>query len=146
MIHNAWQWLKLFFLEIHKWRKSIWPHESISTCTFCLDKTYKWSFLIGIISNYIHQKFGIWEILQIFCMVILGQLILHNRLCDHPWTILETNPKCESKMWEMFILNPMFIFKLFMPLKIQINSKKSGFGRKNQLKTWQHLGQRYMLH
>ncbi len=27
-------------------------------------------------------------------------------------------------------------FKRFLPLKIQINSKKPGFGRKNQLRTW----------
>jgi hypothetical protein len=31
------------------------------------------------------------------------------------------------RMWEILIL------KWFLPLKIQINSKKSGFGRKNQL-------------
>ncbi len=30
----------------------------------------------------------------------------------------------------------MLIFKLFMLLKIQINSKIPGFGRKNQLRTW----------
>jgi hypothetical protein len=34
------------------------------------------------------------------------------------------------RMWE--ILN----FKWFLPLKIQINSKKPGFGRKNQLRMW----------
>jgi hypothetical protein len=34
------------------------------------------------------------------------------------------------RMWE--ILN----FKWFLLLKIQINPKKSGFGRKNQLRTW----------
>ncbi len=34
------------------------------------------------------------------------------------------------RMWEILIL------KWFLPLKIQINSKKPGFGRKNQLKTW----------
>jgi hypothetical protein len=28
---------------------------------------------------------------------------------------------------------------VILPLKIQINSKKPGFGRKNQLRTWQHL-------
>ncbi len=28
------------------------------------------------------------------------------------------------------------IFKWFLPLKIQINSQKPGFGRKNQLRTW----------
>jgi hypothetical protein len=32
-----------------------------------------------------------------------------------------------------------FIFKWFLPLKIQINSQKPGFGRKNQLRTWYHL-------
>ncbi len=34
------------------------------------------------------------------------------------------------KMWEILI------FMWFLLLKIQINSKKSDFGRKNQLKTW----------
>jgi hypothetical protein len=34
------------------------------------------------------------------------------------------------KMWEILI------FKWFLPLKIQINFKKPGFGRKNQLRTW----------
>jgi hypothetical protein len=34
------------------------------------------------------------------------------------------------KMWEILIFN------WFLPLKIQINSKKPGFGRKNQLGTW----------
>jgi hypothetical protein len=34
------------------------------------------------------------------------------------------------RMWEILI------FKWFQPLKIQINSKKPGFGRKNQLRTW----------
>jgi len=33
------------------------------------------------------------------------------------------------KMWEILIL------KWFLPLKIQINSKKPGFGKKNQLRT-----------
>ncbi len=39
------------------------------------------------------------------------------------------------RMWEILI------FKWFLPLKIQINSKKPGFGRKNQLRMWEHLGQ-----
>jgi hypothetical protein len=30
----------------------------------------------------------------------------------------------------------ILIFKWFLPLKIQINSKKPGFGRKNQLRMW----------
>jgi hypothetical protein len=34
------------------------------------------------------------------------------------------------KMWEILI------FKWFLPLKIQINSKKSGFERKNRLRKW----------
>ncbi len=34
------------------------------------------------------------------------------------------------RIWEILIL------KRFLPLKIQINSKKPGFGRKNQLRTW----------
>jgi hypothetical protein len=34
------------------------------------------------------------------------------------------------RMWETLI------FKWFLPLKIQINFKKPGFGRKNQLRTW----------
>jgi len=34
------------------------------------------------------------------------------------------------RMWEILIL------KWLMPLKIRINSKKPGFGRKNQLRTW----------
>ncbi len=34
------------------------------------------------------------------------------------------------RMWEILI------FMWFLPLKIQINSKKPGFGRKNQLRTW----------
>ncbi len=34
------------------------------------------------------------------------------------------------RMWEILI------FKWFLLLKIQINSKKPGFGRKNQLRTW----------
>ncbi len=34
------------------------------------------------------------------------------------------------RMWEILIL------KWFLPLKIQINSQKPGFGRKNQLRTW----------
>jgi hypothetical protein len=29
-------------------------------------------------------------------------------------------------------------------MKIQINSKKPGFGRKNQLRMWKHLGQWHM--
>ncbi len=39
------------------------------------------------------------------------------------------------KMWEILI------FKWILPLKIQINSKKSGFERKNQLRTLKQLGQ-----
>ncbi len=38
------------------------------------------------------------------------------------------------------------IFKWFLPLKIQINSKKPGFERKNQLKMWSNLGQRHKSH
>ncbi len=34
------------------------------------------------------------------------------------------------RMWEILI------FKWFLSQKIQINSKKPGFGRKNQLRTW----------
>ncbi len=34
------------------------------------------------------------------------------------------------RMWEILIL------KWLLPLKIQINSQKPGFGRKNQLRTW----------
>jgi hypothetical protein len=34
------------------------------------------------------------------------------------------------RMWEILV------FKWFLLLKIQINSKKPGFGRKNQLRTW----------
>jgi hypothetical protein len=34
------------------------------------------------------------------------------------------------RMWEILI------FKQFRLLKVQINSKKPGFGRKNQLRTW----------
>jgi hypothetical protein len=34
------------------------------------------------------------------------------------------------RMWEIFI------FKWYLLMKIQINSKKPGFGRKNQLRTW----------
>jgi hypothetical protein len=34
------------------------------------------------------------------------------------------------RMWELLIL------KWFLLLKIQINSKKPGFGPKNQLRTW----------
>jgi hypothetical protein len=34
------------------------------------------------------------------------------------------------KMWEILI------FKWFFLLKVQVNSKKACFGRKNQLKTW----------
>jgi hypothetical protein len=37
------------------------------------------------------------------------------------------------RMWEILI------FKWFLLLKIQINSKRLGFERKNQLKTWSHL-------
>ncbi len=44
------------------------------------------------------------------------------------------------RMWEILIL------KWFLLLKIQINSKKLGFGRKNQLRTWSHLGQRHKPH
>jgi hypothetical protein len=36
------------------------------------------------------------------------------------------------RMWEILI------FKWFLILKIQINSKKLGFGMKNQLQTWYH--------
>ncbi len=34
----------------------------------------------------------------------------------------------------------IWILKRFLPLKIQINSKKPGFGRKNQLKNMVTLG------
>ncbi len=44
------------------------------------------------------------------------------------------------RMWEILI------FKWFLLLKIQINSKKPGFGRKNQLRTWWHLGQWHRPH
>jgi len=37
------------------------------------------------------------------------------------------------RMWEILI------FKWFLLLKIQINSKRLGFERQNQLKTWAHL-------
>jgi hypothetical protein len=37
------------------------------------------------------------------------------------------------RMWEIFIL------KWFLPLKIQMNFKKTSFRRKNQLRTWEHL-------
>jgi hypothetical protein len=40
------------------------------------------------------------------------------------------------RMWEILI------FKWFLPLKIQINSKKPGFGRK-ELRKSSHLGQRH---
>ncbi len=38
------------------------------------------------------------------------------------------------RLWEILI------FKWILPLKIQINSRKPGFGGKNQLMTWQYLG------
>jgi hypothetical protein len=41
--------------------------------------------------------------------------------------------KLGFKMWEILI------FQWFLPLKIQINSKKPGFERKNQLRMWYHL-------
>ncbi len=44
------------------------------------------------------------------------------------------------RMWE--ILD----FKWFMPQKIQTNSKRPGFGRKNQLRTSAHLGQGHRPH
>ncbi len=44
------------------------------------------------------------------------------------------------RMWEILIL------KWFLPLKIQINSQKSGFGKKNQLRMWYHLGQWHRPH
>ncbi len=37
------------------------------------------------------------------------------------------------RMWDILIL------KWFLPMKIQINSKKPGVGSKNQLRTWWHL-------
>jgi hypothetical protein len=37
------------------------------------------------------------------------------------------------RMWEILIL------EWFLLLKIQINSKKPGFGRKNQFRKWSHL-------
>jgi hypothetical protein len=39
----------------------------------------------------------------------------------------------ELRIWKILI------FKWFLLLKIQINSKKPGFGRKNQLRTWSNL-------
>jgi hypothetical protein len=39
----------------------------------------------------------------------------------------------EFRMWEILI------FKWFLLLKIQINSRKPGFGRKDQLRMWYHL-------
>jgi hypothetical protein len=41
------------------------------------------------------------------------------------------------RMWEILI------FKRFLQLKIQINFKKSGLERKNQLRTSSHLGQQH---
>jgi hypothetical protein len=35
-----------------------------------------------------------------------------------------------------FRMREILILKWFLPLKIQINSQKLGFGRKNQLRTW----------
>ncbi len=57
-----------------------------------------------------------------------------------PWVLLERSwwtgiygiclVRFGFRMWELLIL------KWFLLLKIQINSKKPGFGRKNQLRTW----------
>ncbi len=44
------------------------------------------------------------------------------------------------RMWDILI------FKWFLSLKIQIKFKKPGFGRKTQLRTWEHLGQRHRPH
>jgi hypothetical protein len=35
-----------------------------------------------------------------------------------------------------FSMLELLIFELFLSLKIQINSEKPSFGRKNQLRTW----------
>jgi hypothetical protein len=43
-------------------------------------------------------------------------------------------------MWEILIL------KWFLLLKIEINSQKPGFGRKNQLRTRAHLGYGHRPH
>jgi len=43
------------------------------------------------------------------------------------------------RMWEILIL------KWFLPLKIQINFKKPGFERTNQLRTWYHLKAYYWI-
>jgi hypothetical protein len=46
----------------------------------------------------------------------------------------------EFRMWEILI------FKWFLLLKIHINSKKPGSEKKNQLRTWWHLGQQHRPH
>jgi hypothetical protein len=45
-----------------------------------------------------------------------------------------------------FRMLEILTFKRFLQLKIQINSQKPGFGRKNQLRTSSNLGQRYTGH
>jgi hypothetical protein len=44
------------------------------------------------------------------------------------------------RIWEILI------FKWFLPLKVQINFKKSDFERKNQLRRSSHLGQQHSPH
>jgi hypothetical protein len=39
-------------------------------------------------------------------------------------------------VWFGFWMWERLIFKWFLLLKIQLNSKKPGFGKKNQLRTW----------
>jgi hypothetical protein len=83
----------------------------------------------------------VFEYWMIFSLKIkLNNSWTFQRNCDVPLVLLERSwwarfngihlVRFEFKMWEMLI------FKSFLPLKIQINFLKTGFGRKNQLRTW----------
>jgi hypothetical protein len=140
-----------FALDINLWSKVV--------CLFCL---YRWDPLNQDASDWVLALFGkllrrrgaltwfhgIWtcgakvlEYWMIFSLKIkLNDSWKFRRNWNVPLVLLERSwwagfngiylVRFGFRMWEILI------FKWFLQLNMQINSKKPGFGRKNQLRTW----------
>jgi len=151
------------YTRIYLWRKVVWlfcfvlyqwdpPNQDASDCILGLFG--KLSRRTGA-SAWFH---GVWtcgvEVLEYWMISSLKIKLNHSWKFQRNWNVplvlLERSwwagfneiylVRFGFRMWEILFI------KWFLPLKIQINSKKPGSGRKNQLRMGSHLGQRHRPH
>jgi hypothetical protein len=109
--------------------------------SWCLWKALDEEGWMGLVPWYLDLRCKSFWILNIFSLKIkLNRSWKFRRNWNVPLVLLERSwwagfneiylVRFGFRMWERLI------FKWFLWLKIQINSKKPGFGTKNQLRTW----------